>query len=289
MQLEKILLPVDFSDRSVGAAQHAKALACRYRSEVTMLHVLSPLDYVLGGLETAGGAPPEWYYARRDEARMRLDKFLADEFRTLPVRRILLEGDPALEIVKLTHAERMNLIVLPTHGYGPFRRFILGSVVAKVLHDANCPVLTGVHLAETPPPEAISFHNLVCAVDFGPQSVKAFAWAAELAAEFQARLTLVHALPPLAPEEAASLNEELLQLLGRQAREQMEELQARVGAEADVLVEYGKLTGVVRRAAERLKADLLVIGRHESLGASGRLRSNAYAIIRESPCPVVSV
>jgi nucleotide-binding universal stress UspA family protein len=289
VQLEKILLPVDFSDRSAAAAQHAKALACRFRSEVTMLHVLAPLDYLLGGLETAGGAPPEWYYARRDEARMRLDEFLADEFRTLPVRRMVLEGDPALEIVNLAHSVRMNLIVMPTHGYGRFRRFILGSVTAKVLHDADCPVLTGVHLAEAPPPEAIFFHDIVCAVDFGPQSAKAFSWAAQLAAEFQARLTLVHALPPLAPEEAAHLNEELLQLLARQAREQMEELQTRAGAKAEVDVEYGKLTDVVRQAVQRFKADLLVIGRHENLGVSGRLRSNAYAIVRESPCPVVSV
>jgi nucleotide-binding universal stress UspA family protein len=287
VELEKILLPVDFSDRSIAAAQYAKVLACRFRSEVTMLHVLGPFDYVLGGLEA--GTPPEWYYGRRDEARMRLDKFLADEFRTLAVRRMILEGDPATEIVKLAHSEGMKLIVLPTHGYGPFRRFILGSVTAKVLHDADCPVLTGVHIPEAPLPGTLFFRSIVCAVDFGPQSVKALSWGAQMAAEFQARLTLVHALPTVDGSEPAPFTEELMVLLNRQAREQMEELQARLGVKAEVYLDNGKVTDVVRQAAEQRNADLLVIGRHETLGMKGRLRSNAYAIVRESPCPVVSV
>jgi nucleotide-binding universal stress UspA family protein len=289
VQLEKILLPVDFSERSVRAAQYAKVLACRFHSEVTMLHVLSPLDYVMGGIETAGGVPQDWYFTRRDEARMRLDKFLPDEFRTLPVRRMILEGDPATEIVNLAHTERMNLIVLPTHGYGPFRRFIVGSVTAKVLHDADCPVLTGVHIAEAPAMEPLFFRNLVCAVDFGPQSVKAFSWAAEMAAEFQARLTLVHAVPRLDSSDAPHLTEELAMIMERQAREEMEEIQARAGVKAEVSIDSGKVSDVVRQAAESCHADLVVIGRHETLGAAGRLRSNAYAIVRESPCPVVSV
>jgi len=46
---------------------------------------------------------------------------------------------------------------------------------------------------------------------------------------------------------------------------------------------------VVCRTAERVQADLLVIGRGSAAGIFGRLRTNAYAIIRQSPCPVVSV
>src|SRR5215510_13491478 len=89
-----------------------------------------------------------------------------------------------------------------THGYGPFRRFILGSVTAKVLHDADCPVFTGSHMTDSAPPEAISFNSILCAVDFGPQSDKALCWAKQMAAEYNARLTVTHALPPLEAGEA---------------------------------------------------------------------------------------
>jgi nucleotide-binding universal stress UspA family protein len=47
-------------------------------------------------------------------------------------------------------AENASLIILPTHGYGPFRRFLLGSATAKVLRDADCPVLIGAHMEHAP-------------------------------------------------------------------------------------------------------------------------------------------
>jgi nucleotide-binding universal stress UspA family protein len=284
LQLTKILLPVDFSERCLRAAHYAKILACRFRSEVTMLHVLKPLEYIGGGWE----APGEWHRDRRQEIQRSLDRFLTDEFQDLPVRRIVLEGDPAQEIVELAHRQMLHLIVMPTHGYGPFRKFILGSVTAKVLHDADCPVLTGVHLGEGTQPESMFFRNIACAVDFGPQGAKALSWAAHLAADFQARLTVVHAVPRLDMGQVHYL--ELPVMLRRQAEEQMEDLQARTGVSAaEVYIDNGVVADVVRDAAECCKADLLVIGRHHEPGAVGRLRANAYAIVRQSPCPVVSV
>jgi len=68
--------------------------------------------------------------------------------------------------VKLAQEEGTDLIVLPTHGYGGVRRFILGSITAKVLHDADCPVLTGTHIAETAENQPLFFPNIVCAVGF---------------------------------------------------------------------------------------------------------------------------
>ncbi|MGA8595805.1 MAG: universal stress protein [Bryobacteraceae bacterium] len=46
-------------------------------------------------------------------------------------------GDPAAAIVKCAQAEQVDLIMMPTHGYGPYRKFLLGSVTAKVLHDSD--------------------------------------------------------------------------------------------------------------------------------------------------------
>ena len=62
------------------------------------------------------------------------------------MRRLIYEGDPEAQIAAFTQAEDIQLIVMPTHGYGVFRRFLIGSGTSKVLHDVSCPVLTGVHV-----------------------------------------------------------------------------------------------------------------------------------------------
>src|SRR5207245_2957797 len=54
-------------------------------------------------------------------------------------------GDPAAEITHYAEKNQVDLIMMPTHGYGRFRNMLLGSVTAKVLHDAHCPIWTAAH------------------------------------------------------------------------------------------------------------------------------------------------
>jgi nucleotide-binding universal stress UspA family protein len=162
-------------------------------------------------------------------------------------------------------------------------------VAAKILHDADCPVLTGVHLEETPPLDPIFFRQIVCAIDFDSAGEKALRWAAGFAAEFNARLTLVHALPSMDVGQAHYFDQTLPVMLRQIAQERSDEFQRRAGTTAEVFLEQGPVAEVVRHAAASQKADLVVIGRHENPGLLGRLRGNAYAVVRESPCPVVSV
>src|SRR5688500_15081003 len=154
-RLPKILLPIDFSGRSIGAAQQAKALACRFRSELHMVHVVDLRVYGLYGMGNDEAAATEWVPGCQDAAQHEMDGFLPDDLGNLNIKRVLLYGDPAREIIKYAGAEKVDLIILPTHGYGPFRRFLLGSVTAKVLHDAQCPVWTGVHMEEHPKVESV--------------------------------------------------------------------------------------------------------------------------------------
>jgi nucleotide-binding universal stress UspA family protein len=222
MDLSKILLPVDFSEQSVGAARYAGMLACRYQAQVTMLHVVTQSDYPLGAMEVPIDLH-DYRKARVEDAQKRLDAFLTEEFHGMQVQRLLLEGDPATQIVQTAHSSGIHLIVMPTHGYGPFRRFIIGSVTAKVLHDADCPVLTGVHM-EKGPTEPTIFRNILCALDLGPQSGKALGWAAELAQQLDARLHLLHVLPQSEAGQARYFDQDWWVDLQRSAREQIEEL-----------------------------------------------------------------
>jgi len=73
------------------------------------------------------------------------------------------------------------------------------------------------------------------------------------------------------------------------AKERLHKLQQTVGAQAEFFVERGEPPKALRFVAGKLGADLLVIGRSSEAGVFGRLRANAYAIIRQAPCPVISV
>jgi nucleotide-binding universal stress UspA family protein len=286
--LSRVLLPVDFSERSAAAGCYAKALAARFDSELLLLHVLAPPQYEFGALEISGTVLAELYRGRAEQVTAELNAFLEADLAGIRTRRIVLEGDPASQIVEFAHGEHADLILMPTHGYGPFRRFILGSNTAKVLHDADCPVWTGVHLEQAPPTAGETIRSVVCAVDLGAQSSKTLCWAALLAREFDARLTVVHAISPMAQ---AVLNSEADWRAGvrESATRELERLERFVNVEAEVIVESGEPASIICAAATKLEADALVIGRGSAAGVFGRLRTNAYAIIRQSPCPVVSV
>jgi nucleotide-binding universal stress UspA family protein len=290
LSLTKIVSPIDFSDRSEGAARYAGRLACHFHSELTLLHVLEPLSYELGAYDFSGSVMSTLPADRKREAETLLAKFLPDEFRNMNVRRVLVSGDPAGEIVQFAHSEGAGLIVIPTHGYGPFRRFILGSVAAKILHDADCPVFTGVHIADAAPDEPRSYRKILCAVDFCPQSAKALQWASEFAAGFGAQLTVAHITPSFEGRVGEVYDPDWSRSLAQSARKELDEMQKSLGVDADSLIEdSNSVPQAVCDAAAQLDADLLVIGRGSSSGILGRLRTNVYSMIRRSPCPVVSV
>jgi nucleotide-binding universal stress UspA family protein len=277
--LGRILVPVEFSERCAGAARYACTLAEEFGSELIMLHVLLP-------------RPPEMaervYEQAAAEVTGKLKAFLGEELPDGGIRRLVIKGDPARKIVQYARDERVDVIVMATHGFGPFRQFILGSNTAKVLHDADCPVWTGVHMDEASQPTSIPFRRIVCAVDLGPQSAHALGWATTLQRECDAELTLVHAAMA-APAVVKAPEANWTTVMREAAEQELEQLRRNASVRAGLIVENGDPAEVIAAAADRLRADVVVIGRGSAAGAFGRLRANAYAIIRQSPCPVVSV
>jgi nucleotide-binding universal stress UspA family protein len=286
--VEKILLPVDFSDRGCHAARFAVPVAERFRSEVILLHVLPP-HFEFGSVELGSAMLADLIVERRRRASDRIAGFLSSELGQLPVRRLLLEGDPAREIVACARREQVGLIMMPTHGYGPFRRLLLGSVTAKTLHDSDCPVWTTAHV-EKLADGSFTLKRILCAVDLGQGSLRALEWSARLAAEFGAQLTLVHALVELDPRlEGYHFSPEWRKFLVDGAEAEIAALQKKAGTGAPVALLMGPAAETVCARASQENADLLVIGRGLETGILGRLTGKAYSIIRQSPCPVVSV
>lgn len=287
--LPKIILPVDFSERSIGAAMEAKALACRFHSELHVVHVVDLRIYGMYGMGNDEAAALKWAPSCQEEAQHEMDGFLPGELRNVNVKRVLLYGDPAREIVKYTDSEKADLIVLPTHGYGPFRRFLLGSVTAKVLHDAQCPVWTGVHMEEISNTYSVSFRRIMCALDPWNADVSALAWAWKFAGQIAGEVKIVHALAPIYGADSFGFGEDIKTRMATEAESRIRDVQQSIGSTAEVQIVVGEAPKEVCAAAKDWNADLVVISRGAASEFLGRLRSRSYSIIRESSCPVVSV
>ena len=272
--ISRILLPVDFSDRCLAILPYALSIASKYDAELTLFHVLNPV-YTVPPAGPFGPAivslPPSVF----EEHTQRLEVFGAEALKGCQVRRLIYEGDPAEQIIAYANSEDFQLVILPTHGLGVLRRFLIGSVAAKVLHDVTCPVLTGVHMEQPSQSKAHGFSNVLCAVDLGPNSEPTLAWAGQFAEAFQARLEIVHAVPSPSRRSERAAIEALQQSTGTKA--------------AEIVIKEGDAVKTVIAAADSIAADLLVIGRAVHKDPASRLQPEAYAIISQSPCPVVSV
>ena len=216
-----------------------------------------------------------------------MNAYLEPQFHQLAPLRLLAQGDPATEIVDFATREGVSLIMMPTRGAGLFRKLLLGSVTAKVLHDAPCPVWTNSH-SEHVTPASYPSRTIVCAVDLSKRSAQVLRWASQFAFEQNAEMHVVHALDV----EEQSTNPGVLEVrryLCANALEQWQHLEKELDIKKALHIAYGSAGDAVRKAAHDLQADLVIIGRGHINEPLGRLRTNSYSIIRESPCPVISV
>jgi nucleotide-binding universal stress UspA family protein len=265
---------------------YVKRVAAIFGARVSMIHVFDSASH--NGLELYVRAPDEIAQEHEELARERLDTFLESEFPASRYPRILASGDVASQIA-LTARNGFDLIIMPTHA-GIFRRMLLGSMTAKVLNDVDCPVVTGEHV-ENVAPRPIAHRELLCAIGLGENSERVLRYAHQLSAEAHAKLSIVHAVQAagsavssqLAVEERAQTEQQ------QQAHERIDALQRRVGSQARIRIAVGPIKQALLETARQSDADVLIIGRVPQPGSQGRLRDLTYAVVRDSPYPVLSV
>jgi nucleotide-binding universal stress UspA family protein len=285
--IHKVLMPVDFSPRDAAAAHYVRQLHKRMAFETTLLHVVPPPDYDAALLETGGAALEMLIEARQKMGEEKLAKACEGELTGMNCQRVLRSGFPSEEIVEYSNEQGIDLIVMPTHGFGPFRRFLLGSVTSKILHDARCAVMTGAHMAD-PMFEEIPFQTVGVAIDLSDNSARVLDYGAKLAQALGAKLLVMHALSGLKGHIGITLEQSFELHFESAVRERIQELTKDLPQGTEVVVETGEAAATIRDMVTVAKADVLVIGRSTSEGL-GRIRAQSYAIIRESPAPVVSV
>lgn len=279
-----ILFPVDFSERCEASIPFVEEMARRENARLTLLSVAHP--YYAGGV---AGAPVIDTQQMLSATKAELDEF-AGKFSYKPESVIAEIGDPATAIVDFVRTHKVDLVMMPSHGYGPFRQLLLGSVTAKVLHDVDCAVWTTAHRPEVPAQDHVEPHMIVCAVDANEQgATEIIRRAAELSRELEAKLRFVHVVPGIEAWPERQMDLEFEEEIRANAKRSIEEMESAAGVDAPVCVPVGSVADAVSEEAVRHGADLLIIGRGTLQGTLGRLRTHAYGIIRTAPCPVLSI
>lgn len=284
--ITNILFPVDFSHSCVAMAPYVKRAAAVLDAKVSLIHIFDPNSY--SGVEVYLRGPVEIAEEHEEIARRKLASFLHAEFPPAESRRILATGDVAATITK-TAKHGYDLIVMPTHA-GSFRRTLLGSTTAKVLNDADCPVATSLH-AEKIVARQMNHREWVCAIGLSKDSERVLRYAHEASQQAIAHLRIIHAIQGNDPKLPIRLDleEQIQSAERREALERIDALQRKVGSQAEVLIAVGPVKDALIEGIRRSDADALIIGRIPQPAMQGRLRDLTYAMVRDSPVPVISV
>jgi len=289
MNFSKILFPVDFSERSRVVAPFVHAAVKRHGAALTLANFVEIPALWYGTAEAPCG-PDLNIGGMIDAAGEQLKTFAAEFFPDIPAKILVEEGEAGSAITELARESRFDLVMMPTRGRGRFRAALLGSATAKVLHDVECAVWTAAH-AETPEyAPSPEWRNVVCAVDATPDALRLIRCAGQMAASFGSRVHLVHALPPTPGTRMEQyLSRDFDDGLKQAVRREIDAMQQDAGTDFRLCVQSGDAARVIAEAAEKDQADLVLIGRGALPHFAGRLRTHVYSIVRDAPCPVISI
>jgi nucleotide-binding universal stress UspA family protein len=298
--IRRILCPIDFSEISRHALDHAVALAKWYGAALEVLYVHTTSMPILVAAPLPFVRPAALDNAERATILQAMAEYVADDRSTgVKVDTVLEEHhDIAGAIVARAASWRAELIVLGTHGRSGWQRLVLGSIAEKVLRKAQCPVLTVPPRAQQVIPGAVvAIERIVCPIDFSPASTRALRHAMSLArqAGTGARLTVAHIieLPPDVPEPPLPEFSASRALRFEQARRSLRDaLPARLRTVCDIdqLLLVGKPYKEILRLAEEQQADVIVMG-VQGRGAADLLffGSTTQHVVRAARCPVLTV
>jgi nucleotide-binding universal stress UspA family protein len=292
--IRRILCPVDFSEPSTRAMEHAVRMASFFDATVRVLHVVPTMFDAIEPVLIAPADAPE---GPREKAVRELAAFV-EPFHEwhVPIEQSVCLGSPAQGIEAAAADLPADLVVMGTHGRSGFSRFIFGSVTERVMHRVPCPVLAiGAH--ETAPPAAPPYRRILCPTKLVPGSEHALDFALALAARSDSRLEVLHvveSLPPGAdgrdPFEGAP---EFEGLRTRMVAEADAELRASIPPGLDNWcsvvrrVATGDAAPAILEAARTGRAEVIVMGVHGNGIERALFGSTIHRVLREATCSVL--
>ena len=294
IELNHILVPVDFSAASRNGLRFALNVAERFHSRLDLLYAVEPPSL------------PEWGYAHlpKREAKLwcmaekRLPDFASEcGLPISPIRSMrVTSGNADLEICKAAAEAQAELIVMASHGRGGLSHVFIGSTVERVVRHSPCPVLAFRDRALRGDRGKLSFglRRILVTTDFSEASKKSFPYALALARKFEASLTLLYVVPSHLPAEIGQIGLVLEEKrLTERARSELPRFRA---AELDphlkieTLVLNGGVAHEICTIAETRAIDLIAISTHGHTGLKHFLLGSVTEnVLRHAPCPVLVV
>jgi nucleotide-binding universal stress UspA family protein len=282
--IHSVLIATDFSRYSTVAVNFGLALAREYQAKAHVVFVLPCDDFMIAG--------PDAYVAAKDAARRDLLELKTELRQTHSYiegedyHLLMMEGEAAQSILDCARQKNADVIVVGTHGRGGLGKMLVGSVAERVFRQSPVPVMTvGPHLHRAA--RGFAPRNILFAADFTPASERAAHYASALARKHNAKLTVLHVLEHAEVGDVADraevmqgIEKKLSALIGKDA----------AGSRLCCRIEAGKVVPTILRIETEIDADLLVMGVRPSSGFLDRLMwPNAYEIVREAVCPVLTV
>lgn len=297
LEIKRILCPIDFSEFSQRAVDHAIAIARWYESTITLLHVrpLVPIAPAAPEMMPAVALTAE----DRDELITALGRYVPADA-GVAIEGDVVEGHAAIEILERAKTLPSDLVILGTHGRSGFERLLLGSVTERVLRKAPCPVLSVPRQADDGAPVGPLFKRILCPVDFSDCSMRALDYALSMAQEADACLTVLHVLdlegaiselwrdrltPPALSKELETLENEKRDRLARAVPAGVSSF-----CEVETIMARGTPYREVLRVASEKQSELIVMGVHGRRAADLLFfGSTTNHVVRQAPCPVLTI
>ena len=290
-----VLIATDFSEASEKALRYSLALARFYGSRFCLAHVVSSL-----GLTMAGPGP----IAACEEAVSREAADLADSLiqtgalTGIQHKFIVRQGELWPELEEIIRQESADLLVVGTHGRQGIGKLFFGSIAEQIFRHAYCPVLTiGPDPDGRPWFKTSSTHpTFLFATDFGPASLHGLPQAIAAADQFGAKLAFLNLVP-----SAPSHSDDGLRNCQADARmrtlQRLTELADNAGLDLrpELYAEFKSgrpVSEKILETAERLSADLIIMGLHHSAhtGVPSHLNwTTAYDVVCHASTPVLTV
>jgi nucleotide-binding universal stress UspA family protein len=286
----KVLFPIDYSEPCLAVVPYVKEMIRHFPADLTLVHAYGPEALASSDLAlTSPGLAGEV----RSLTEQRLREFALATFPGQHVETIAELGEPGGVIHTVVQSQGTDVVMLATHGRGPIRRLLLGSVTAKVLHDVGAAVWTGtgsVFEGHTP---RIPYTSVLCALelekgDEGDEAEAVLTAAAAFASGYNARLSLVHVVETPSASLAVDFSPYKKDLMDA-ADFRLRELKGNLGIDAPHAVIDAGIPEGIHQEAVRRNADLIVTGRGLAQATFHTLWSRLYPIVRQSPCPVLSI
>jgi nucleotide-binding universal stress UspA family protein len=301
LNVQNIIVPIDFSHMSVQAIQIAKQLARRFAASIHLAHV----RHLNCAIDFVPPAPPivpfsfRNYEQNEEQTALKELKNLASECGVSSAKCDVLSGAPPFdEICRLGQTIPADLVVMPTHGRTGLKHVFLGSTAERIVQHSSCPVfVTRGRALEANNGSRFRIKTILVPVDFSNCSREGLRYAIAFAKEFGAKIILLHATYlgyVYSCEGTAIYDISGLQKAARKTAERkMRELERSVNFGAvkfETAFTNGSPVIDICAFAKDHDIDLIITSTHGFTGFTHVLiGSIAEQVVRHAPCSVLVV